>query len=307
MQLTHLQYLQSIARHGSLSAAARALAVSQPTLTAAVQALERDLGTTLLYRHRSGVKLTDAGALVLRHASELLAQVERMTDAVRGLERDDHGAFTLGCHESLGAYFLPGFLARFLQEAPGISLSLWNGTSSAVRDAVIAREVHFGLAVNPLSHPDLVMIRLFHDAMDFMVLAPRALDADTPREAALQRMAETPIVHAARVTQSQELVQIIAQEFLVAPKLLACGDLELVKSLTLAGIGVGVLPRRVASYNQEGRLRRLHPALPFIPDTIQLLFRADLHRTRSATRLKESLLAYGRSLDARGADTTGSR
>lgn len=297
MHLAHLQHLQAIARHGSLSAAARALSLSQPTLTGAVKSLERELGTTLLYRDRSGVRLTASGELVLRHASEILAQVERMSDEVRGLERDDVGAFTLGCHESLGAYFLPGFMAEFLAASPRVTLSLWNGTSAAVREAVIGRQVHFGLAVNPLAHPDLVMLRLFHDAMDFMVRAEEALPPDAPVEAAWERLASRPLLHAGRVAQAQELVQQATQELPTGPRLLTCGDLELVKSLTLAGIGVGVLPRRVAAYAQEGRLRRLHPRLPFIPDTIQLLFRADLHRTRAATRVKDALLRFGRSLD----------
>ena len=76
-----------------------------------------------------------------------------------------------------------------------------------------------------------------------------------------------------------------------------CGDLELVKSFTLAGLGVGVLPRRVARYCQEGRLRRLHPALPFIADEIDLLFRGDAHRTRAFVVTKDAIVAHGRALD----------
>lgn len=298
MHLAHLQYLQAIAKHGSLSAAARSLSLSQPALTTAIQSLERDLGTVLLYRGRNGATLTDAGEVVLRHAADLFAEVERMNDALRGLEHDERGAFTLGCHESLGAYFLPEFMAGLLRDAPGVQLSLWNASSSMVRDAVVNREVHFGIAVNPLPHPDLVMIRLFHDAMDFMALAEHALSPERSRAEALARIAAGPLLHAARIAQSRELVEIVSQEFETPPKLLACGDLELVKSLTLAGIGVGILPRRVAAYGHEGRLQRLHPSLPFVPDTIQLLYRADLHRTRASNRLKDALIEYGRSLDA---------
>jgi DNA-binding transcriptional LysR family regulator len=79
--------------------------------------------------------------------------------------------------------------------------------------------------------------------------------------------------------------------------MLSCGDLELVKSLALAGIGVALLPRRVAAYAQEGRLVRLHPELPVIPDVISLVYRADMHRTRAAMRLKDALVAYGKRLD----------
>jgi DNA-binding transcriptional LysR family regulator len=69
-----------------------------------------------------------------------------------------------------------------------------------------------------------------------------------------------------------------------------------VKSFALAGLGVALLPRRVAAYGQTGKLRRLHASLPFFPDTIYLAFRADMHRTRAATRLKDALVAHGRRL-----------
>jgi DNA-binding transcriptional LysR family regulator len=80
-----------------------------------------------------------------------------------------------------------------------------------------------------------------------------------------------------------------------------CGDLELVKSLVLAGIGPALLPRRVAAYGHEGKIVRLHPRLPFIPDTICLLYRADMHRTKAALRVKDALVDYGKKLDARTA------
>jgi len=66
----------------------------------------------------------------------------------------------------------------------------------------------------------------------------------------------------------------------------------------LAGVGVALLPRRVAAYGQKGKLRRLHPSMPFFPDTIFLAFRADMHRTRAATRLKDALVAHGKRLGA---------
>ncbi len=294
VHLAHLRYVQAIAKHGSLSAAARALGVTQPTLTGAVQSLEHGLKTTILHRGRDGVRLTEAGEALVRHAGEVLATVERMEMEIRGLEGGEQGRFVLGCHESLGAYFLPGFMRGFLESSPGIELTLWNHTTAAVRDAVLARDVHYALLVNPMPHPDLVLVKLFHDAMDFFVCVDEP-EAAT-RDAALARLRLGPLVYSGRVAQCQELIQRMTGESALAARTLSCGDLELVKSLTLAGLGVGVIPRRVAGYGHPGRLRRLHPELPFIPDTIYLAWRGDMHRTAASTRLKEALVAYGRTL-----------
>jgi DNA-binding transcriptional LysR family regulator len=309
MDLTHLRYFQTIASCGSLTAAARVLKVSQPTLTVAMKNLEERLGTTLLLRERTGVRLTATGEELLRHAQEVFVLLERAEQQIKGLEADDIGSFVLGCHESLGAYFLPNFLARFLQDAPRIEVTLWNGSSASVQQAVVDRTVHFGIVVNPQPHPDLVFVEMFHDAVDFFVavdLEPSPNSGRLVRGQGVPPGAEAesramlrrgPLIFAGRVHQCQHIIDSLAEHELLPQRLLSCGDFELVKSLTLAGIGVGLMPRRVAAYNQEGKLRRLQETLPFFPDTISLVYRADVHRTRAALRLKDALVAYGKGLD----------
>jgi molybdate transport repressor ModE-like protein len=334
VELKDLRYFAAIAQSGSMTAAAKALHVSQPTLTVAMQNLEEQLGTQLFVRERSGVKLTTTGEELLRHANEVFALLERAEQRIKGLESDDEGTFVIGCNDSLGAYFLPDFMARFLRTHPGIELLISNESSAQVTGSVIERRTHFGLVVNPQPHPDLVIVELFHDAMDILVAedapppsrplsalmaqvaaqagasdedeAPQTVveraswvdSADPSFVAAKHRLLAGPLIYAGRVTQSQELRDQLWEAGLLSTRKLVCGDLELVKSLALAGIGPALLPRRVAAYGHEGKLVRLHPSLPFIPDTICLLYRADMHRTKAAMRVKDELVAYGRKLDA---------
>lgn len=295
MDLLHLQYLEAIARSGSLTAAARALQVAQPTLTVAMRRLEEGLGTTLLLRDRSGVRLTATGSELLHYAGEVLALVERAEQRIQGLETDDVGSFLIGCPETLGAYFLPDFMRAFLRQSPRISLQLWNGPSRDVEHAVLDRTVHFGIVVNPLPHPELVLVDLFHDATDLFVAATTRKSSIAEARA---RLREGPLVYVGHLPQTAALLGRLSKQKLVADRRLVCGTLELVKSMVLADVGVAIIPRRVAAYGQEGKLRRLHPSLPFIADTIQLAFRSDLHRTRAAARLKDALVEHGRRLGA---------
>jgi DNA-binding transcriptional LysR family regulator len=302
LELTQLRYFQAVAKSGSLTRAARQLHVSQPTLTVAIRNLEERLRTTLLLRDRSGVSLSTTGEELLRSCDELFALLERTEQRLLGMETDEAGRFTLGCHESLGAYFLPQFLRGLMASAPQLEVALWNGTSAAVRQAILDREIHFGLAVNPLPHPDLVMVELFKDAVDLFVAAdllPQGGGGDS-LTAAQDILRRGPLIYAGRVNQCQELLGRLAADGLLPVRLLSCGDLELVKSLALAGLGAALLPRRVAAYNQEGKLRRLHGQLPYIPDTICLLYRGDMHRTRAALRLKDAIVGYGRTLEGDG-------
>lgn len=298
MDFTHLRYFQKIAECGSLTAAARALGVSQPALTVAVRNLEESLSTTLLVRNRNGVTVTATGRALLEHAMDILSRVERARVELSGLQDENVGGFTLGCHESLAAYFVPGFMRSFIALAPRVELNLWNGTSQAVRDAVVRREVEFGLAVNPEPHPDLVVLPLFHDAVD--VVAEKSLVHQTVGVLAEAEnlVRRSVLIMAPRVAQCTEVLNLLAARGCPPARVMRCGDLELVKSLALAGLGPALLPRRVASYNHRGALLRLHPALPSFPDTIALLFRGDIHRTRAAVLVKDQLITYGRSLDS---------
>lgn len=305
MELTHLRYFLEVRTRGSLTSAAKALGVSQPTLTVAIQRLEKDLGTTLLLRGRSGVTLTATGRSLAHDAEEVFSALERAEARIQGLEDRDIGKFVVGCHEPLGAYFLPPFFRKLYAEHPGLDVALWNGPSAAVRDAVIGRDVDFGLVVNVSPHPDLVLLDLFRDAVDFFVSpgdeegsAKRkrpAFGAKT-RDEAHRRVRKGPLIHAGRVSESQELLRALEKAHVVPEKLLSCGDFELVKALSMAGVGVGVLPRRVAAYGHDGMLVRLHPDMPSFGDKIFLVYRADMHKTRAALRLKQALVDHGKEL-----------
>lgn len=292
MDLLSIQRFQAIAAHGSLTAAARALRCTQPTLSAAVRRLEEHYGTTLLLRTSRGIELTATGQVLLDHTDRVFRTLNDIEQRIAGLEDGEVGQFTVGCLDSLGAYFLPSFLPGFMREAPGVDVTLWNGPSAQVRQRVIDRALHFGLVVNPATHPDLVMVPLFRDAVDLMVGA----EAETVG-AARARIAQGPIMLVERLPQARSYLEWFDSQGITPSKVLACGELELVKSLTVGGLGIGVLPRRVAQYGSSG-LVRLHPALPFMPDRIHLLYRADLHRTRAAMRLKDALVAHGRAMDA---------
>jgi DNA-binding transcriptional LysR family regulator len=299
VELTHLRYFLAIADAGSMSAAAKRLRVSQPTLSSAIAQLEKQLSTTLFVRDHSGVTLTGTGEELQRHALQVFTLIEQAGERISSLETGSEGRFVIGCHESLGAYFLPGFMSSFLKAEPRISVLLHNASSSQVQQAVVERKVHFGLVVNPPPHPDLVIVDMFRDAVDLFVADPVAASPLSWPEAC-RRIETSPLIYASRIFQCLEIIERLTAHKVAPRHLLSCGDLELVKSLTLADVGVGLLPRRVAAYGQQGRLHRLHPELPFFPDTICLLFRGDLHRTSGALRLKEALLSHGKALDQLG-------
>lgn len=293
MEVSALHYLVAIAREGSLTRAAAAVRVSQPTLSVAMRSLEEELATQLLVRHRSGVRLTPAGQELLRCAHNVLAMLEEARQRVHDVQTGDRGAFVLGCNPSLGGYFLPGFLGPFLNAQPGIELTLWNASSALVRQAVLDRSVHFALVVNTVPHPDLVITEAFRDHIE--VVESTARPAAGSLQEAAQRFAERRLL-SADLPAIVAFANKLAADGLVAGSSLTCGTLELVKALVQADVGLALLPRRVALHGNPHALRSLHPELPVYSDRIHLVYRADLPRTRAAAILKAAILDHGTEL-----------
>jgi DNA-binding transcriptional LysR family regulator len=289
---TQLRYFLAIARHTSLTRAARELGVTQPALTAALRRLEEALGTTLFIRTREGVSITSTGEELRVHALEIVAAIERAEAAVLGLEEGERGRFVVGCPESLGIYLLPSVVARVARDLPRVELVLWTGRSRDVERAVVGREVHFGIVARPLTHPDLVPVDLFRDRTGLFVRGPLKRGAADAR----RRLLRGPLVYVDGLPQTQELFARLDERGMVPAHRLPCGSLELVKSLAAAGIGVGVLPARVACSGGAAALVPLAGALPSIHDVIRLVYRGDSHRTRAATRVKEILVEVAKAL-----------
>ena len=291
LELTPLRYLLAIAATGSVTGAARHLRVSQPAISVAMRKLEARLGTSLLLRSQKGVLLTPTGVDLARHAEEVFGVLARAEERIHGLQSGDSGRFIVGCYHSFGAFFLPGMLQELTRTSPGIELSLWEGTADQVRDAVVDRTVHFGVMVSPRPHPELVLVKLFRDVMG--VFVPGHLD---PQER-LDFLARGPLFHVERVLLSRKVVEALGKRGLLPRRLMACGDLELAKSLALNGAGAAVLPSRVAGYNTApDALGLADPSLPAELDTAYLAYRVDLQRTRAALRLKDALVARGKEL-----------
>ena len=308
MNFTDLQYFQTMARCGNITGASRLLGVSQPTLTVALKRLEAEVGTTLFLRDRSGVTLTSTGKLFLQVATEILSLLDLGVQHIQELESDDIGSFTLGFPAVIGSYFLSTFFAFLLKELPRIRLSLWTGNAQEVQQAVLAHEVDFGLVVNPALHPELVLTQLFYDATDFFVLETLQ---DSQREGinsekesnwewgeVCELLQGRPLIYVTHMSQARTMIERLGASGLLSDQQLPCDDLELAKSLAVAGVGATILPRRVAASDPLGRLKRLHPALPWVHDVVYLAYRADGHRTRAATRLKDALIEHGRRLGA---------
>jgi len=122
--LRQLQYLKLLSEHGSFSRAADAAHVTQPTLSAGIQELEKVLGAPVVERARSGVILTAAGREAVGRAETILAQAEDLVQAARAAGQPLSGRFRLGVIPTIAPFLLPRALPALRLRYPKLRLFL---------------------------------------------------------------------------------------------------------------------------------------------------------------------------------------
>jgi DNA-binding transcriptional LysR family regulator len=124
LDVRRMRVLREVALRGSFSAAAEALSFTQSAVSQQIAALEREAGTVLVQRSARGVRLTEAGEAVVRHAEAILARLaeaEAELEAIAGLRG---GRLRLAAFESAASSIMPLAIAAFSQRHPAVELSM---------------------------------------------------------------------------------------------------------------------------------------------------------------------------------------
>ena len=130
-----LKYFLAMAEEGSLSAAARKLTVSQPTLSRRLTALEEDIGAEVFLRTRSGLELTSLGAELVQHARHMQDDVHSVERLITGHDSSLKGSVKISCIDIIGTEWLIKHIAPFHEQYPGITVEVTvaNTTSDLLR------------------------------------------------------------------------------------------------------------------------------------------------------------------------------
>ena len=166
--LRQLQYLKLLAEHGSFSRAAEAAFVTQPTLSAGVQELEKVLGAPVVDRGRSGVILTPIGEEAVQRAKDILARSEDLVQAARSADQPLTGRFRLGVIPTVAPFLLPKALPLLRERFPKLSLYLREDLTHRLISALKAGALDAALIALPY---DVAGLETAHVSDDVLVAA----------------------------------------------------------------------------------------------------------------------------------------
>jgi DNA-binding transcriptional LysR family regulator len=155
--LQQLRYFLAAVERGSVSGAAEACFVSQPSLSEQLRRLERALGVALFVRTNRGLVLTDAGRLLVPRAERAVAAARDAEEAVREAGAIVSGTVALGTFSTAHHHVLGGAVAEFRRRHPGVRLRIIGRNSAEIADAVRRGELEAGLVALPVDERGLVV------------------------------------------------------------------------------------------------------------------------------------------------------
>ncbi|MCB1347756.1 MAG: LysR family transcriptional regulator [Maritimibacter sp.] len=279
-----LQSFLAVAETGSLSAAARALGLSQPTLGRKVREVEAALGAELFHRHAKGLALTETGQAMLGPAQAMRDAAGRISLVAAGEDRGLSGPVRITASVVVSHFLLPEMLTRFRREEPGIEIDLVASDSS---ENLLFRAAD--IAVRMYRPGQLDMVTRHVADMPMGIYAAKSYLDGAGRPATQDALLALDWVGFDRnemiLRGMAEAGWSVTRDFFK----LRTDDQAAYWQLVRAGGGVGIMQRAIG--DPDPRLERLMPELPLPSLPVWLTAHEEVRRVPRVARVWEALVA----------------
>jgi DNA-binding transcriptional LysR family regulator len=292
MTLGQLRTLLAVARAGSIRGAAAALVVSEPSVSAAVAALGRELGVPLTERAGRGIRLTEAGRVFADYAATMLGLADRGARAAReAAGRPGH--VRVAAVTTAGEYVLPAVLAELLAAHDGLQVTIEVGNRAEVIARLLRQEADLGIGGRPpeggeldgeavMANPLVVVGRAGHPLGTGPAFDPRRLSG------------ETWLLREPGSGTRQASEEFMAAAGIEPGSVMNVGSNGAITRAAELGLGVTLLAEAaVAAELAAGRLALLPAAGTPLPRSWYVLTRAGARLPASARLLVGALRAAG--------------
>ncbi|MEV0698079.1 LysR substrate-binding domain-containing protein [Saccharopolyspora sp. NPDC050389] len=258
MDARQLRCFLAVVDHGSVTRAAAALYVSQPSLSQTIRSLERELGTELFHRVGRALQLSAAGQALLGPARQVQQSALEASDAVRRIQQLEEGRLDIAVTEDLAVDPLADFVAAFRARHAAVWVNVLHADDSeAAAERVRVAECEVALCSLPVSRSGLTSIAL--GRRDLLLVLPPDTPLRERQVVPLSSLGDIPLVAGPPGDVVRDLVEATCAELKVKPKVMVeAGVPAVLPDLVLDGAGAAFLPPGVArSAAKEGAVVRL--------------------------------------------------
>ena len=285
MNLNQLKVFYLTAKHGSLSAAAEALYITQPAVTKGIQRLQEHYEIKLFNRFGKRMVLTDAGEVLYGIAESIFEMENQAEESLRDFQQRKRGFIRILSSESFGAYYLPFILDRFSRVNPKIRVSMETLPTELIveKTAMLANDI--GFISYPVPHKKLVAREVLEDSYQLIVPPGHPLTTKSfiePEDLAGHSL----IVHEKGSAPRRSIEDYIRRHDINVSIPLELSNNEAIKTAVEEGLGIAVITRRVVSKEiGMGSLKAIPLADPAMTRKFYLIHHKDKYMSRSLQSL----------------------
>lgn len=242
VELRQLRYFIEVAKREHVSEAAEALHVAQSAISRQISNLEAELGVELFTREGRNVKLTPIGRHFFPHVVTALKAIDYAKQQIDEYLDPERGTIKIGFPTSLASHTLPTVISAFKQEYPNVSFHLRQGSYRFLIDAVKSREIDLAfLGPIPTDDNDIKGEILFNES--FAALLPTNHPLSNKRSIDLNELRNESFVLFPEGFILRKIAIDACKQAGFTPHISSEGeDLDAIKGLVSAGIGVTLLP-----------------------------------------------------------------
>ncbi len=287
MNLNQLKIFYLSVKCGNLSAAARALCITQPAVTKGIQRLQEHYEIKLLNRFGKKLALTDAGKALYVIAEKIFDLERHAEESIRDFQQQKKGHIRIHASESFGAYYLPSIINVFSKSNPNIRISATILPSEQVVENVVALNNDLGFISYPIEHKKALIREILEDSLVIIVPSDHPFSRKkylTPRDINGQKMI---------INEKGSTPQRVIAEFIKKNKISISIPMELssnraIKKAVEDKAGIALISRNIASEEiQTGRLIAIPLSDKAIKRKFYLVYHKDKYISDSLKRLIE--------------------
>jgi DNA-binding transcriptional LysR family regulator len=246
LELHQLRCFLAVVEEGGFNRATSRLHISQPALSYQIKRLEQEVGASLFYRRPGGVNPTEAGRVLFQHAQKVIEAVRQAQSAVEELAEGVVGQIRIGTASSVGTYFLPQVLWSMRKKYPKARPSVLYRRSSEVLDLLRSNQLDLALVADPRPDKRLQQETLIEEEVSLVCGQSHpffGVSSISPAELEGIQF----ITVSTRSRTGQLIREHLAKLEVHVESVISTDNVETVKKVVEAGLGVAFLPDMVTS------------------------------------------------------------
>jgi len=286
MDVRQLSYFVAVADHGTVTAAAAALHLSQPPLSTQIQQLEQELGCRLFERFPRHMVLTDAGRTLYARARAILDLCASAEGEMADLRAGTAGTLRIGAVSSVAETLVSVWLRKFCEGRRDLRFELHEANTFQLLEKLRSGDLELAFVRRPFSAPDLECASIRSEPFCAVGL-PEFFPAESGATITLRQAAAAPLLFYRRWEET--LAERFREEDLHPRVVCVSDDARTVVSMAEAGMGLGIVPQSAVPERDAALARVIGEEC--LRSEICAVCRKDVYVSAAARQLFQSVRA----------------